>query len=122
VTKQQARRPAKARAAKSFEAQPLLSGSSAPLHATPTLESEIGAEVRRLRKGLDPWIQPRVQIFSYCFAGAAAAIRFTTSITVSGRSSWTSWPLPCATIKLPCGERLASCCWSRIRVGSHCLK
>jgi transcriptional regulator with XRE-family HTH domain len=53
VTKQQARRPAKARAAKSFEGQPLLTGSSAPLHATPTLESEIGAEVRRLRKGLD---------------------------------------------------------------------
>jgi transcriptional regulator with XRE-family HTH domain len=31
----------------------LLTGSSAPKEATPTLESEIGAEVRRLRKSLD---------------------------------------------------------------------
>jgi hypothetical protein len=62
------------------------------------------------------------QNFSYCFASTAAAIRLTASITVSGRSSWTSWPLPCATIKLPCGERAASCCWSRIKVGSHSLK
>jgi hypothetical protein len=31
----------------------LLTGSSAPKEATPTLESEIGAEVRRLRKSFD---------------------------------------------------------------------
>src|SRR5262249_59601184 len=62
------------------------------------------------------------QIFSYRFACTAAAIRLTASITVPGRSSWTSWPLSCATIKLPCGERAASCCWSRIKVGSHSLK
>ena len=33
--------------------QGLLTGSSAPKEATPTLESEIGAEVRRLRKSFD---------------------------------------------------------------------
>jgi hypothetical protein len=60
--------------------------------------------------------------FGYRLACTAAAIRLTAPITVSGRSSWTSWPLPCATIKLPCGERAASCCWSRIKVGSHSRK
>jgi transcriptional regulator with XRE-family HTH domain len=53
VAKHQAQRRPKAKASKFADLDPLLTGSSAPLNATPTLESEIGAEVRRLRKGLD---------------------------------------------------------------------
>src|SRR5882724_10759515 len=43
----------KAAAAPAKRESVLLTGSSAPKEATPTLESEIGAEVRRLRKDLD---------------------------------------------------------------------
>lgn len=53
MVKQQARRRQNAKAGKSAEVAPLLTGSSAPLDVAPTLESEIGAEVRRLRKSLD---------------------------------------------------------------------
>ena len=52
----------------------------------------------------------------------ARAIRLAASMTVSGRSICTSWPLPFATTRTPCGESVASCCCSRISVGSHSLK
>ena len=54
MAKGAAKHPRKDSKAETSRAEPeLLTGSLAPKDATPTLESEIGAEVRRLRKDLD---------------------------------------------------------------------
>ncbi|MGJ5180201.1 helix-turn-helix domain-containing protein [Bradyrhizobium oligotrophicum] len=54
MAKGAAKKPKKMTRAETPRAEPeLLTGSLAPKQASPTLESEIGAEVRRLRKDLD---------------------------------------------------------------------